>query len=113
MKMHLSCLITCLLLLGAIAQPVGGQQDARQSISLEEIKVRIGKLGIGEKAKATITLKDGRKVKGYLYQTGDDDFIIRDRKTDAPTMERRPTLFASYSSSTSFVLARPHYSAST
>jgi hypothetical protein len=52
---------------------------------VEETKVRIGKLGIGEKAKATITLKDGRKVKGYIYQTGDDDFVIRDRKTDAPT----------------------------
>ncbi|HKZ03448.1 MAG TPA: hypothetical protein VJ180_14500 [Pyrinomonadaceae bacterium] len=85
MKMHLSCLISCLLLLGAVAQPVGAQQDARQPISVEETKVRIGKLGIGEKAKATITLKDGRKVKGYIYQTGDDDFIIRDRKTDAPT----------------------------
>jgi hypothetical protein len=52
---------------------------------VEETKVRIGKLGIGEKARATITLNDGRKVKGYIYQTGDDDFIIRDRKTDAPT----------------------------
>jgi hypothetical protein len=85
MKTYLLCLIAGLLLLAAIAQPVGAQQNARRPLTVEEIKVRIGKLGIGEKARATITLRDGRKVKGYLYQTGDNDFIIRDRKTDAPT----------------------------
>ena len=45
-------------------------------------------LGVGEKAKATITLKDGTKTKGYISRTGDDDFVMRDRKTDAATTIR-------------------------
>ena len=31
---------------------------------------------------------DGTKVKGYVYSAGDEDFVIRDRKTDAPTTVR-------------------------
>lgn len=87
MKTHL-CLIAGLLFLGAIAQPVAAQQGTRQPLTLEEIKIKIGKLGVGEKARATITLRNGTKVKGYLYQVRDDDFVIRDRKTDAPTTIR-------------------------
>ena len=30
-------------------------------------------------------LKDGTRRKGYIGQAGSDDFVIRDRKTDAPT----------------------------
>ena len=37
---------------------------------------------------ATITLKDGTKTKGYVYRASDDDFVIRDRKTDAATTIR-------------------------
>ncbi len=33
-------------------------------------------------------MKDGSKTKGYVYRAGEDDFIIRDRKTDAPTTIR-------------------------
>lgn len=48
----------------------------------------MAKLGVGSKAKATITLNDGGKVKGYVYSAGDDDFVIRNRDTDAPTTIR-------------------------
>jgi hypothetical protein len=51
----------------------------------EECRAR---LGVGSKAKATVTLNDGSKVKGYIYNSADDDFVIRDRKTDAPTTIR-------------------------
>jgi hypothetical protein len=33
-------------------------------------------------------MKDGTKTKGYIAQAGNDDFVIRDRKTDAPTTIR-------------------------
>ena len=52
------------------------------------MKNRVAKLGVGSKARATITLNDGAKVKGYVYSAGDEDFVIRDRKTDAPTSIR-------------------------
>jgi hypothetical protein len=56
-----------------------------QTSSSEQVKVQIAKLGLGEKARATITLKNGSKVKGYVARADENDFVIRDRKTDAPT----------------------------
>jgi hypothetical protein len=57
-------------------------------MTVEQFKIKIAKLGVGEKAKATVFLRDGTKVKGYIAQAGEDEFVIRDRKTDAPTTVR-------------------------
>jgi len=54
----------------------------------DHVKKNVAKLGVGSKARATITLNNGTKVKGYVYSAGDQDFIIRDRKTDASTTIR-------------------------
>jgi preprotein translocase subunit SecF len=81
----LACFISALLLFVTVSQPVAAQQGAK---TLEQIKIKVGRLGVGEKAKATIRLKDGTKTKGYIYRAGEDDFVIRDRKTDTPTTIR-------------------------
>jgi hypothetical protein len=64
---------------------VGAQQRNAQTVPIEKIKSQVAKLGVGEKARATIILRDGKKTKGYISRAGDDDFVIRDRKTDAAT----------------------------
>ena len=85
----LSWLISGLLLLGPALQTVNASpQNDKQTSTLEQVKIQIAKLGIGDKARATITTRDGAKVKGYVYSAGDSDFVIRDRKTDAPTTVR-------------------------
>src|SRR5947209_4387859 len=85
----LSCLLSVLLLLAPVTQThAAGQKTERQRPAIERIRNRIAKLGVGSKARATITLNDGAKVKGYVYSAGDEDFVIRDRKTDAPTSIR-------------------------
>jgi hypothetical protein len=89
LKTLLSSLLVSLFLLVPAARTANaksGKQDKTPSI--DQIKVQVAKLGIGEKARGTITLKNGTKVKGYIYRAGDDDFVIRDRKTDAPTTIR-------------------------
>jgi phage repressor protein C with HTH and peptisase S24 domain len=85
----ISWLVLGLLLLGPTLQTVNArpQNDKRMS-SIEQVKIQVAKLGIGDKARATITTKDSAKVKGYVYSAGDDDFVMRDRKTDAPTTIR-------------------------
>ncbi|CAN5876568.1 hypothetical protein BH18ACI4_BH18ACI4_04620 [soil metagenome] len=109
LKMNLCCLLSSLLLLGSIAKPVTAQQTTQPTAEVEipavsrpvntrqvvpqtpigeKIKIKIVKLGVGAKAKATIKLKDGSKIKGYIAQAGEDNFVIRDRKTDAPTTIR-------------------------
>jgi hypothetical protein len=91
LKTHLSrskWLLSLLVLLCTFAQPLAAQQGDRQAMTLEQVKIKIAKLGVGEKAKATVKLKDGAKTKGYIAQAEDDDFVIRDRKTNAPTTIR-------------------------
>jgi hypothetical protein len=76
----LSCLLTLLLILAPIVQVA-----AQTQTNLEKAKKNVAKLGVGSKAKATITRNDGTKVKGYVYSASDADFVIRDSKTDAAT----------------------------
>ena len=78
-----SCLLAILLMLAPIAQLAAQTQK-----NVERAKKSIARLGVGSKAKAKITLNDGTIVKGYVYSIGDDDFVIRDSKTDSPTTVR-------------------------
>ena len=85
----LAWLVSGLLLLGPALQTINArQQDDKQTSTIEQVKIQVAKLGIGDKARATITTRDGAKVKGYVYRAGDDDFVMRDRRTDAPTTVR-------------------------
>lgn len=109
LKLILCCLLSCLLFLGTITKPVSAQQTDQpptavglgavtepavirqadpQAAVVEKVKIKIAKLGVGARAKATVRLKDGSKIKGYISQAGEDNFVIRDRKTDAPTTIR-------------------------
>jgi len=83
LKKYLPWLISGLLLLGPASQlAAAGQHGYKEASPVEKVKAQIAKLGLGEKAKATVTLKDGTKTKGYVARAGDDDFIMRDHKTD-------------------------------
>ena len=86
MKTYLTCLLASVLFIASISMPVTAQQP--NSNGIEKIKAKVAKLGVGEKAKATVILRDGTKKKGYIGQAGDDDFVLRDRKTDSPTTIR-------------------------
>ena len=78
-----------LLLLALALQTVSARpQNNTKTPNMEKIKVQVAKLGVGDKARATITTKNGAKVKGYIYSAGDDDFVMRDRKTAASTTIR-------------------------
>ncbi len=80
----LAYLISLLLVLAPATQTFGQKTDNALR-NIEHAKKSVAKLGVGSKARATITLNDGSKVKGYVYSAGDEDFVIRDRKTDAST----------------------------
>src|SRR6267142_1689211 len=84
LKRYLSYAVAGSLLLSAVFLRVTAQEGDKQPVT-ERLKIKIARLGVGEKAKATITLKDGTKTKGYISRAGDDDFVMRDRNTDAAT----------------------------
>src|SRR4051794_31956461 len=79
----LSCLMTLLLVLLPIAGVV-----AQTTAFAEKAKKNVEQLGVGSKARATVVRHDGTKVKGYVYSAGDDDFVMRNSKTDVPTTIR-------------------------
>jgi len=80
---HISWLLAILVLLAPASRVLGQQKSP-----LEKAKSQVAKLGVGSKARATIKLNDGTRVKGYVYSASEDDFVIRDRKTDVPTTVR-------------------------
>ena len=88
LKTHMSLLVAVVLWFGAVPRTAVARQTSSQVPTVEAIKSKIARIGVGAKAKATIRLKNGTKVKGYVAQAGEDDFVIRDRKTDAPTTIR-------------------------
>ena len=85
MKRLVYLLSLLLILTPAVQTFAAGQNSDKAASKIEKAKRNVAKLGVGSKAKATITLNDGSKVKGYVYSAGDEDFVIHHRKTDAPT----------------------------
>ena len=84
-----SWLLAALLLLAPATQIFGaGQKTNPQPAAIEKIKIKVAKLGVGDKARATIKRNDGTRVKGYVYSTSDDDFVIRDKNTNTSTTIR-------------------------
>jgi hypothetical protein len=56
--------------------------DAAQ---VAKVKSDVAKRGVGEKASIKVKLHDKTEVKGYVYQAGDDNFVVADKKTGAKT----------------------------
>jgi hypothetical protein len=88
MRTYLNFLLVTVLFVASNSLPVAAQRTNSDGTTLDRVRAKVAKLGIGEKAKATVILKDGTKKKGYIGQAGDDDFVLRDRKTDTPTTIR-------------------------
>jgi hypothetical protein len=57
----------------------------QEGLTPEQARAKVARAGTGEKAKVTVWTKDGKKTKGYVSQAGEDNFVLRDRKTDTPT----------------------------
>lgn len=86
LKNCLSYSLAALMLLGLVAPAAWAAPKAGQKrLTPQEVKIKVARTGTGSKAKATVWTADGTKVKGYIAQAGDSDFVIRDGKTDAPT----------------------------
>ncbi|HET6891146.1 MAG TPA: hypothetical protein VFH31_08610, partial [Pyrinomonadaceae bacterium] len=81
LRKYSSWLLAGLLLLASFTHAAARDPQ----ITAEQAKIEVSKLGLGEKARAKITLKNGTKIKGYVSRADENDFVIRDRKTDTPT----------------------------
>jgi hypothetical protein len=55
----------------------------KKGLSADEAKAEIAKLGAGPKAVVRVTLKDDKKVQGWLSLAGEDHFTLTDEKSGA------------------------------
>ncbi|MCW5959864.1 MAG: hypothetical protein KIS76_06855 [Pyrinomonadaceae bacterium] len=78
----LSVAIIFLLLNLAVAPSVWASGNAEKEAKLaEKVKTGIAKLGTGKEAKVKIKLKNGNKMKGYISEIGEEQFIVQNEKT--------------------------------
>lgn len=75
-----------LLVVNAVAVNVYAKSKSKQesqAAQIEKIKDAVYKLGIGPEARVEVKLVDGRKFKGYIKDSGNDNFVVVDKKIGA------------------------------
>ena len=81
---YFSIVVLGFLLNLAIAPAAFASDGAESSAEFaKKVKAEIAKLGTGPEAKVNVTLKDGKKIKGYISQLGEDDFTVKNGEKDA------------------------------
>ncbi|HQR38580.1 MAG TPA: hypothetical protein PLF26_09275 [Blastocatellia bacterium] len=82
LKNCLSVVLIGLLLPALSARPVFAEtKEDKQARSTQKVKDAIAKLGVGEQANVSVTLRDKSKRAGYVSEVHDASFVITDRQT--------------------------------
>ena len=83
-KRLLSLVLVGLLLniVGAIPAYAGSKEETRARFA-EKVKEGISKLGTGPEARVEVKLLDGKKLKGYISEAGENSFVVVDAKSGA------------------------------
>ncbi|MGH9968762.1 MAG: hypothetical protein ACREBG_13165 [Pyrinomonadaceae bacterium] len=85
-KTVLSLVLVTLLITCVAAQTAYADSKAEKQIRFtEKVKLGIAKLGTGEQARIELKLRDKTKLKGYVREVGEEDFVVADAKTGANT----------------------------
>ena len=86
MRKLLSIVLIGLLVFLASGGRALAQSSGKDEVkALEKIKAKIAKLGVGEKARAQIKLRNGLKIKGYVSSAALNDFALTERKSGTTT----------------------------
>jgi hypothetical protein len=81
MRKKLLSLSLVILLLPAVNAVTILAQKGQVESPLEKIKANVAKRGVGKKARVTVKLQDGSKLKGYISQAGEESFTLTDSKS--------------------------------
>ena len=76
-------LLVGLLCIGSVPARAQTEKDARAA---QEVKAKIVKLGVGQKAVVRVTLRDNREIKGWISSAAENDFTVTDSKSGQPTV---------------------------
>ena len=86
--LSVSVIVLLLNLVGVIPAYAKSRDEAQART--QKVKEGIAKAGTGEGARVQITLRDWRKLKGFVREAGPDSFVLVDPKTGAATTVAYP-----------------------
>ncbi|MFN7947521.1 MAG: hypothetical protein U0Z53_19385 [Blastocatellia bacterium] len=84
MRRKFLCLMLVFVLCGATVRVPAAVCSSAQQPSpeqIEKIKAAVAKIGEGPQARVVIKLRDGSGLKGYIKESGEQDFVIRQAGT--------------------------------
>ena len=70
-----------LLATAAVNRPACAESE--RDVQLAKTRADVSKLGVGEKARVEVKLRDNSKLEGYIRDAGEDSFTITDSETGA------------------------------
>ena len=78
-------LIASLISVGFAPLALGSTREEKQARAIEKLKAALTKLGTGPDARIKVELRDNRKLRGYVSQIREGDFMVVDSKTGTST----------------------------
>ena len=90
LKPLFSIILVLMLLYAPGPAPGSSPQTRDAQTRIAKIKSDVAKRGVGEKARVTVKLQDGSKLKGYISESRDDSFTL----TDSQTLQTRTLAYA-------------------
>lgn len=83
----LACALVVLVAQTQLAAPALAATKAGKNLqSAADVKLKLDRAGLGEKARVTVWTKAGVKTKGYVSERRETEFVVRSRKDDSPTI---------------------------
>lgn len=79
-KKSLAMVLSATLLTVGFLSQSAFSQDSK---AIQEIQIKVAKLGVGRDARIEAKLLDGSKVKGYISAAENDSFTVTDSKSGA------------------------------
>jgi hypothetical protein len=84
MKKLLTMIVACLVLSAVSVRPVAASSNLEKEVRFAgKVKSGIEKLGSGPDTRIEVKLRDKTRLKGYISEIGETEFVVTDAKTGA------------------------------
>jgi len=77
-KIFLMTIVTLVVNLAIVPFAFASDKAEKEAKFAEKVKAEITKLGVGMDARIKVKLKDGTKLKGYVSEIKDSEFVVTD-----------------------------------
>ena len=86
-RKFLACALVVLVAQTQLAAPaLAAAKAGKAPQTPADVRLKLDRAGLGEKARVTVWTRAGTKIKGYVSERREGEFVVRDRKTDAPSI---------------------------